>query len=526
MRRLLPFFLLCACAHTATSFPIVPDARAITARDAWVQGAPLTAKRPLNVVLLVADDLGMSDVSMYGDTKVRTPGIDRIAKEGVAFTQGYVTAPICSPSRAALLTGRYQQRFGYEGLAHERYARGALEYFVYKNFLARGDWVLKRPVEPSEADVQRQGLPRAEVTLAEVLRRHGYATGAFGKWHLGWTEETVPHHRGFQQTYGFYEGYTLYQSDLKSPDVVTLHADRDFSDPFIWSKARTGTAAIRRNGVEVDAPGFLMDRLVDEALGFIDANKQQPFFVYLPFLAPHTPYQVKKSDYDALAQVKNEKERVYRALVKSLDDSVKRVLDGLDERGLAQDTLVVFLSDNGGVLYTDAVTNAPYQAGKLSHFEGGVRVPFALRLPGRVPAGTMFDAPVSSLDVFSTVLAAVGAEAPGDREYDGVDLVPFVRGEAVATPHDALYWRNENAQAVRSGDYKLVRDTSTGQTALFNLLSDPGETTDLTQSLPEVRARLEGKFEAWEATTRPPLWPHVMQYRTVTSDGREWWFPL
>lgn len=520
--------LLClaGCVHGGADFRITPDAALLAGRDRYVAGPTVAPARKLNVVLLVADDLGRHDTTLYGDKgTVTTPSLERLAREGVAFTQGYVTAPICSPSRAGFLTGRYQQRFGHEGQPHERYAHNGVEYFFFKNFIATGDWVLKRAVSPDDEDVAKQGLPKSEVTLAEVLKRHGYATGAFGKWHLGWNADFEPHHRGFDQHYGHYEAYSLYQQDLDSPDIVN-HRHQDFSDRFIWGKGRDGTAAIRRNGVVVDEPGYLMDRVTDEAIAFMEQHRAEPFFLYVPFLAPHTPYQAKKALVDRFADEKDENRRVYKALIASLDESVGRILTALDEKGLAEDTLVLFISDNGGAEYTQAVDNAPLLGGKMTMFEGGLKVPFALRWPGHAPAGTRFEAPVSTLDLMATIAAAVGATLPDDRPYDGVDLLPFVRGEQPGVPHDALFWRAEHAHAVRKGDWKLVESADVGSVALFDLAHDPGETKDLSKAQPEVVKALQADFAQWETQCRAPLWPHVMEYRFTTDDGREFWYPL
>jgi arylsulfatase A-like enzyme len=528
MRRpALPLLLLLAgCVHGGADFRITPDATLLAGRDRYVSGAKLTPARKLNVVLLVADDLGRHDTTMYGEPgTVTTPSLERLAREGVTFAQGYVTAPICSPSRAGLLTGRYQQRFGHEGQPHERYAHNGVEYFFFKNFIATGDWVLKRAVAPDDEDVQRQGLPKSELTLAEVLQRHGYATGAFGKWHLGWNDDFVPHHRGFDEHFGYYEAFSLYQQDIESESVVNQHHS-DFSDRFIWGKGRGGTAAIRRNGTVVDEPGYLTDRLADEAIAFIARHKAEPFFLYVPFPNPHTPFQAKKSLYDRFPEEKDVNRRVYKALIASLDENVGRILTALDEQGVADDTLVLFISDNGGAEYTHAVDNAPLQGGKMTLFEGGLRVPFALRWPGHAPAGTRFDAPVSTLDLMATVAAATGATLPDDRPYDGVDLLPFVRGEREGVPHEALFWRAEYAHAVRKGPWKLVESTDVGAVALFDLSTDPGETKDLSKAQPDVVKALEADFAQWETQCRAPLWPHVMEYRFKTEDGREFWYPL
>jgi len=529
MRRsaVVALLVLAGRVHGGADFRITPDATLLAGRERYVSSPPAAPPRRLNVVLIVADDLGRHDTTLYGEPgMVKTPSLERLAKEGVAFTQGYVTAPICSPSRAGLLTGRYQQRFGHEGQPHERYARNGLEYFVFKNFIATGDWVLKRAVSPDDEDIARQGLPKSEVTLAKVLKRHGYATGMFGKWHLGWSPDFEPHHRGFDEAYGHYEAYSLYFRDRDSPAVVN-HRHEDFSDRFIWGKGRDGTAALRRNGVVVDEPGDTTDRFTDEAIAFIEKHKAEPFFVYLPLQNPHTPFQAKRALYERFADEPDENRRVYKALIASLDESVGRVLDALDARGLSDDTLVLFISDNGGAEYTLAADNAPLNGGKLTMFEGGIKVPFALRWPGQAPAGARFEAPVSTLDIMATVAAAVGAQLPDDRPYDGVDLLPFVlRGEATGAPHDELFWRAEYAHAVRKGDWKLVESVDVGQVALFDLAKDPGETRDLSRAHPDVVQALQADFAKWETQCRPPLWPHVMEYRFRTADGREFWYPL
>ncbi len=520
------FFLFCltACLPGGEAYRIASDPSAVARRDAFL-ARPLKSAPRLNVVVMLADDLGVNDTSLASGGAVKTPGLERLAAGGVLLQQASVTAPLCSPSRAALLTGRYQQRFGHEGQPHERYARNGLEAFAFRHFIAGGDWQFHRPVAPDLEDVQRQGLPVGELTLAEVLSRSGYATGAFGKWHLGWNEASAPHRRGFDTHVGFYEAYTLYQPDLKSPDVVNQRHD-DVSEGFIWGKGRTGTAQLVRNGVPFEDDGYLPDTLTSEAIRFIEAHRAENFFVYLPMQNPHTPFQAKKALFDRFAEEPDQNKRVYKALIASLDESVTRVLDALDRTGVADDTLVIFLSDNGGALYTHAADNRPLQGGKFTLFEGGVRVPMVMRWPRRLPAGTQYEQPVSALDVFATVAAAVGAELPAGLTLDGVDLAPYLSGENVAAPHEWLFWRAEYAQAVRHGRWKLLRDTWHGTSALFDLETDPGEKIDLSASQPARVQELSVAWEQWNAGNRAPLWPHVMEFRFSANDGREFWYPL
>lgn len=521
---LLALLVASSCLPGGEQYRIKPDPAALARRDAFVAG-PLKSAPRLNVVVIFADDLGVNDTSLSATGAVKTPGLERLAAGGVTLGQASVTAPICSPSRAALLTGRYQQRFGHEGQPHERYARNALEAFAFRHFVAGGDWQYFRPVAPDLEDVQRQGLPKSEVTLAEVLKRSGYATGAFGKWHLGWNDDSVPHHRGFDTHVGFYEAYTLYQRDVDSPSVVNQRHD-DVSEGFIWGKGRTGTAQLVRNGVPFEDDGYLPDTLTREAISFIEAHRAENFFVYLPLQNPHTPFQARRDLFDRFADEPDQNRRVYKALVASLDECVTKVLDALDAQGLADDTLVVFLSDNGGALYTHAADNRPLQGGKFTLFEGGVRVPMVMRWPRRLPAGQRYEQPVSSLDVFATVASAVGAELPPGLKLDGVDLAPYLSGENAAAPHEWLFWRAEYAQAVRHGRWKLVRDTWHGTSALFDLQTDPAEQKDLSASEPVRVQELDVAWEQWNAGNRAPLWPHVMEFRFKANDGREFWYPL
>ena len=523
-RWLCAVVLVSACATSdAGRWHITVDRAAVARRDAWVQGPPLTPKRKVNVVLIVADDLGRADTSMYPEGRVATPNLDRIAQDGVRFDQGYVTSALCSPSRASLLTGRYQQRFGHEVQPHDRYVRSSFEAFFAQLFLTTDDWRLLGVRAPAEEDVEKQGLPKSEVLLPELLHRAGYATAMFGKWHLGWNDDFQPHHRGFDDFEGFYEAYSLYASPVDQPGIVNQHLP-EFSDRFIWGRGRSGIASLVRNGTPVEESRYLTDVFTDEAVAFIDAHREQPFFLYLPFQNPHTPFQAKQEDFDAFPDEKDPIRRTYLALIRSLDHSVGRVLDAIEARGLSDDTLVIFLSDNGPALYTHATSAAPSQGGKFTLFEGGLKVPFAMRWPNGLPKGAHVEAPVSAVDVVTTVASAVGIPLPDDRTYDGVDLVPFVTG--AGTPHEALFWRADYTSAIRRGPLKLIHDAQAGQVTLFDLALDPGETQDLSTSRPDDVKRLQAELDAWNATLAAPLWPSVMGYRFVANDGRAWWYPL
>lgn len=477
-----------------------------------------------NVILILADDLGQSDVSLYGGTAVPTPRIDSIGRRGAMFTEGYITSPICSPSRAGLLTGRYQQRYGHELQPHDRYPRNRLEYYVFKYILARHDWRTADMIQyPAFEDILQQGLPASELTLAELMKKHGYATAIMGKWHLGASDASIPLHRGFDYHYGFYEAFSLY-ADPSAPDIINQRHS-DFSDHFIWSAGRTGNCAIHRNNDVVEEKVYLTEKIARESVVWLEQNRDRPFFLYVPFNAPHTPFQVPRAYFDRFPQVADRNRRVYLAMISALDDGVGAILDGVERLGLSRRTLIFFLSDNGGATYTGAADNAPLRGGKFTNFEGGIRVPFLLQWEGTVPAGTRITQPVSALDVMPTVAAATGSALPVDRPYDGVDLRPWLVGGRGGAPHEALYWRSEYHKAIRQGDYKLIQDDKVGRAVLYDLKADPGETRDLAAARPEVVRRLLEQLAQWETGLVSPLWPRVMDYR-IRDRGDEFYFPL
>jgi len=481
-------------------------------------------EKPPNVVLIVADDLGKHDISVYGPSPTPTPNMAQLAAEGVTFAEGYVTSPVCSPSRAALMTGRYSQRFGFETLVHERYPRNRFEWWFLRGFLTGRGW--DAPAElhvPRYEDRERQGIPPTEVLISELLVKQGYSSAIIGKWHLGFGPDLLPQKRGFDHQYGFYDAFSLY-GDPDDPDMVGVQDDY-FADRYQWWRGRSGGSAILRNGVVIEEDGYLTDKIADEAVDWITQHRNGPFFAYVPFSAPHAPIQAPRAYVERFAHVADPRQRVYFGMIAALDDAIGKILRALDANGIAEDTLVVFLSDNGAASYTGIIDNAPLKGGKLTNFEGGVNVPFLLRWPGHVPANTTYARPVSSLDVFVTIARAAGATLPTDRGYDGVDLVPYVRGAIQAEPHDALFWRAHGHRAVRAGRYKLLSDSLTGARALYDLEADPYEKNDLLSARPELGADLERKLRLWEASLVSPRWPNVMEYH-FSDSGRRFVFPL
>ncbi len=478
---------------------------------------PAPASSGPNIVLIVADDLGKHDTALYGEGPLATPALSQLAAEGVIFSDGYITSPVCSPSRAALMTGRYQQRFGFELVIHDRYPRNRMEWLVAKYFFSAHGWnALDRMIAPPAADVLRQGLPPSELTLAELLKKHGYATGIFGKWHLGFSAETIPERRGFDYQYGFYDAFSLYK-DPDAEDVVNARGSY-FADRYQWFKGRHDNCAIRRNGVEIDESVYLTQKIADETIAWIKAQKK-PYFAYVPFNAPHAPLQAERAYYDQFAHIPDETRRVYLAMIASLDAAIGRILQAVDD-----DTLVIFLSDNGGAAYTGATTNAPLKGGKFTNFEGGLNVPFVMRWPrGGVPKGVVYKEPVSSLDAFMTIAGAANVVLPVDRPYDGVDLWPYLRGEQPGAPHASLFWRADGHRAVRAGQYKLISDKRTGAHALYDVVADKNETTKLND--PMRAEQLERALSQWETQMVNPAWPNVMEFH-FSDDGQAFIFPL
>lgn len=459
----------------------------------------------------MADDLGKTDISLYGNKLVSTPHIDQIGKDGVIFTEGYISSPVCSPSRAGLLTGRYQQRFGHELQMAHRYVRNFAERWVFKLLPAfRPLTPVKLHGRPTDEDRMRQGLPPSEITLAEVLKAHGYHTGIVGKWHLGAADFALPCHRGFDFQYGFSEAFTLF-ANPKDTDIVNRPIKGQFMDKHQWRQGRNGNCCITRNCTskeEVEA--YLTDKLTDEAMGFIKQAEEKPFFLYLPYNAPHAPLQAKKSYVEQFAHVEDKTKQVYYAMIKNLDDEVGRLMDFLKENKLDSNTIVFFLSDNGGASYNGSTDNLPYRGGKMTNFEGGLKVPFMMRWKGGMEAGQICNSPVISLDIFTTVAQAVGCELPKDRVYDGKDLV---KGTASLVPiHESLCWRSAENKAIRKGKWKLIINGISNHQALFDLSKDIGEAHNLYSQHPEVVKDLLHDLSNWESQMGKPLWPRMVDF--------------
>ena len=495
---------------------------------AWPQGLQTASQppgeRPPNIVLIFADDLGYNDVSFTNggaaDGSVQTPHIDAIAHEGVAFTNGYAANAICAPSRASILTGRYSTRFGFEFTPFPRIGATISEWMNEAD--APLPTIIRHDLLDQLPDMRDMGLPDGEVTIAEVLRAAGYYTAHIGKWHLGGEPGQRPEDQGFDDS--LYMAGTFYLPEAH-PEVVNAMDEDSGIERMVWTMARY--AAQWNGGPLFEPDGYLTDYYTDEAVKVIEANRHRPFFLYLSHWGIHNPLQALRSDYDAVAHIEDHALRVYAGMILSMDRSVRRIEEALEAHGLAQNTLVVFTSDNGGAGYIGLPdVNLPYRGWKLSHFEGGLHVPFAARWPARIAPGTVVDDPVHHFDLFTTFAAAAGARLPGDRVIDGVDLLPYARGEANGVPHETLFWRQGHQQTVLHQGWKMIRADRPEHAWLFDLANDPTEQRDVAAAHPERVAQLQALLAAHNTRQAEPMWPSVLDVpqlldRTTTEPYEE-----
>ena len=493
--------------------PIGPT-REVTWEAGPATAAEPAADRPPNIVVILVDDLGWNDLTWNGggvaDGTVPTPHIDSLARDGVEFTMGYAGNATCAPSRAALLTGRYGPRFGFESTPAPS-AMGKITSQIQRELLADGEPValFHEDRVPEVPAMEAQGVPASEITLAELLGKKGYHSVLLGKWHLGADEGKRPTDQGFDEFLGFYSGGSLFGEE-DDPEIVNSKQDFDPIDRFLW---KVLAFFVRKDdGPRFTPPEYMTDYLSHEAVAAIDANRNRPFFLYLAYNAPHTPLQATKSDYDALAHIEDHKTRVYGAMIRSLDRGIGEVLAALRDNGLEENTLVVFSSDNGGAGYIGIPSvNQPYRGWKMTFFEGGLHSPFFMKWPAVLPAGGTVDTPVSHIDVFSTAAAAAGAPLPDDRVIDGVDLIPYATGRAEGDAHDALFWRSGDLQVVMADGWKLQVDGRQGKHWLFHLDTDPTEKKNRAEAEPERVRELQKRLDAFNQEVGPRHFPVLVE---------------
>jgi arylsulfatase A-like enzyme len=404
-------------------------------------------KRP-NFLIIYADDLGYGETGIQGCKDIPTPHIDSIAKNGLRCTQGYVAATYCSPSRAGLMTGKYPTRFGHE----------------------------------FNAITRQNGLSLREITIADRLRKLGYATAAVGKWHLGESSEYHPTKRGFDEFYG-----TLANTPFFHPTK------------FIDSKVSPDVKAID------DEKFYTTDKYAERSVDWIDRNRDKPWLLYLPFNAQHAPLEAPKKYLDRFPSITDPKRKMFAAMMSAMDDAVGTVLAKVKAIGQEQNTIVFFIADNGGPTQSTTSNNGTLRGYKMTTFEGGPRVPFFVQWKGTLPEGKDYTLPVMNLDVMPTCLAAAGSPLEASAGVDGLDLVPFLTGKNTASPHETMFWRFGEQWAVRHGDWKLVVSKGgKGKPELYNLAQDISETTDLATGDPKRVAEMQMRYDAWSAQQAEP----------------------
>ena len=464
----------------------------------WAVLVPVVAaaqSRQPNIVVLLADDLGYGELGCQGNVEIATPHIDSIAQSGVRCTAAYVTGPNCSPSRAGLLTGRTPTRFGYEF----------------------------NPIGAKNED-PTHGLPASEITLAEALHDAGYTTGVIGKWHLGGTAAFHPFRHGFDEFFGFtHEGHYFVPPPWKGVTTMLRRKALPGGTKGRWVGSKgliytdhmghdepdyDANNPIVRGGQPVVETAYLTDAFTREAVDFIDRHDDKPFFLYLAYNAVHSPLQGVESSMAKFAHIDDLHRRIFAAMLANLDDSVGEVLGQLRRSGLEDNTLVFFLSDNGGPTRELTSSNLPLRGEKGQMYEGALRVPYMVQWKGRLPAGVVYHQTVSSLDIFATAAAAASLDVP--EAVEGVDLLPYLCGSREGRPHDTLFWRQGPRTAMRHGDWKLVRmgpaaGPRQARWELYDLSRDLAEERNLAEMLPQQLAELVARWEELESEMRDPL---------------------
>ena len=458
-----------------------------------------------NIILILADDLGFNDVSYYNggaaDGSLLTPHIDSLAKEGVAFLNGYAASPVCSPSRAAIMTGRYSSRYGFEFTPYPAQAARIMNLLRQDGELGT---INLEGVQWDEVGLTVGGLPNEEITIAEMLKENGYYTAHIGKWHLGgFTDGMMPNDQGFDDS-------LMLNSSLyfpkNHPDIVNAKIDSSVED-MVWASSQYAASF---NGSKPFKPGgYITDYYTDEAVKVIDNNKDRPFFLYLGHFAPHNPLQSLKKDYEKYNHMGNHTLQVYAGMIEALDRSIGKILSALEKNGLTENTLIIFTSDNGGAGYIGLDNiNKPYRGWKLTHFEGGMHIPFFAKWPAKIKKNMRYDKRIHHTDIFSTILGAANIEPPKEITIDGVNLIPFLTNEKRGEPHETLYWKNVTYQAIIHDNWKLMRSKYPKKKEyLYNLGKDPYEQNNLAMSEPKIKSLLHEKLNIHIESMPEPSWP-------------------
>ena len=458
-----------------------------------------------NIILILADDMGYNDISLHNggaaDGTLKTPHIDSLAKNGVWFNKGYAANATCAPSRASIMTGRYATRFGFEFTPVPDLGQLVVRWLAEEDdddLRARIDNEIARNL-PSFMD---QGMPSDQITIAEILKSQGYYTAHIGKWHLGHSSGMSPLDQGFDDSLSLAGAYYLPEDH---PDVVNAKFETSI-DKMVWSGSQY---AARFNGGDYFAPDkYVTDYYTDEAIKVIEKNKNRPFFLYLSHWAIHNPLQAIRSDVEEMSHMSGHNLKVYSGMIRALDRSVGQIIRTLKELNIYGRTLIFFTSDNGGANYIELEDiNKPFRGWKISFFEGGIRVPFILSWPDQIDPGIKFDKPVHHFDIFSTIASAANVPIPNDRKIDGVDLMPYLKGEKITNPHQTLFWRSGNHQAVLHENWKYLVSKKEGTKWLFNTELDPLERNNLININPKKTSQIENLLVTFNSEQANPLYP-------------------
>jgi arylsulfatase A-like enzyme len=476
----------------------------------WEKGPETRVNSKPNVIVILVDDLGFNQISAYGggmsNGNFKTPNIDQLAKDGVLCTNGYSSSAICSPSRASLLTGKFPTRFGFEFTPTTSSFMKGIKAFGKKEIV---ESIYHKESESDMIEIKDMGLPQSELTIAEVLKPQGYHNIHIGKWHLGHSEKFLPRKHGFDESLRMDQGSLFLPED--DPNIINAKIDFDPVDKLLWGNL---PYAVNFNeGPRMNPDGHLTDYLTNEAVKAIDANKNRSFFMYLAYWAVHSPLQAKKDDYEKLSFIKNHKERVLASMVLTVDRGVGKIRKALKDNGIDQNTIIIFTSDNGAPGYIGLPDlNKPYRGWKLTHFEGGVHIPFIVSYPNKITAGQIYNGRVSNMDIFSTFSEIAGLKPTNDIEIDGVNILPYLTGEIQGEPDRILFSKSGSLSFLIKEGWKLQIDFIQNKKWLFNLNNDPNEKINLASINLEKLKELEELLNSKIKDQAKPIWPSLLSW--------------
>ena len=474
-----------------------------------------------NVILIVADDLGYNDISFNGNNLIETKNIDQIAKNGINFTRAYASASVCAPSRAAFLTGNYQQRYGFEFLPDLFNYSPRVRKADFKRFGHQDNF--KKWYE-NDTPINKRGLNPFVNTIGDYLKKMGYQTSVIGKWHMGTNSKFNATNFGFDFHYGISGAGSLY-APINQDNIIESRHTWDFADFIIWQATNYHTLENGKKTIPKNSE-YLTDVFTKRAVDYIKVNKNKPFFLHLSHMAPHGPFQAQKKYYDQFSHIKDHNKRVYYAMIKNLDDSIGEIKKALNDEGIAENTLIIFTSDNGGATYTRATDNSPFIGGKMSNFEGGTTVPMIIEWTNKIKPQGNYSNMVSLLDIVPTILDAVKSPSLSNT-FDGVSLLPYIKSKD-KKPHKELFWKTGYVKSIISDNFKLHINEKENFRTLINLENDPSEKFNLISKYPEKAKKLTESWEQWNNTLKEPIWKSNADVSIPISNSensKKYYFP-